>query len=824
MKIISLLVCLLGFARSGFGAAAIPPPVVAPAAAFSFEKIAEIPPVYVRPVGVETFIKGAFFASVTGEAEAAFRSRHVGKGKPAPGNTCVCRTCQVVKTHCADMKTSVENVGGLRARSDEKGSRGNGTFNVIVGTFSNGNMWASQADPWRRFVDVAALQAAFADKTASAVFQVASRWNAEEGMRKHISHQAGGPGEALSEIAKHAVQGEEAAISGCLRAMSAMYFEPPRNMLSGFVNTTIRVGSGLADVQFELAVNETGGLQSATIIGLTDDHLVHKDFVNQFCRYFCPVFVDGVPVTGGFSNIDNDTNAANRPSHVHVAVRNADGMRVDPTKCISQAFVAGLDLSKRILADAVSKGLARLILHACYEGTLQAAHVHGKRRVFLTGVGTGAFHNDWAWVVDALERMQPFIVSTGLEVFLVCPAEPTIVASRLRNLVVQTKGSYLKFSTEGVHALTHGADDLARGAFIERARQLWGRLQTSVDRSLGMRGDLVVVGDSGGKKVKEREPAHDDLLEKLHAVRGRLEELSKRVEDLKLQLRGSARAGVPVVASRSVRGDVVDISTLLGTGQVFITLVQGDITKQIFADPSQAVSVNAANEAMLGGGGIDGAFHTAAGSMLRAECGKVPESSGRRCSTGQARLTWGHNLAPLRIIHTVGPRCGGLNSQTPLGANKAQLEAAYTNSLNLAASPQYLGWQQFWHDKKDGLSADSHYHGCTDRVPTNKPIVHIAFPTISTGIFGCNLKEAAAVAIDKTLEYLRAYPTSSIREVRFVLFGRDDFTVYLQELEKRGRESRGSFVAATAPDQLKLEESSRTPHEKPRCFVLIRGS
>lgn len=135
-----------------------------------------------------------------------------------------------------------------------------------------------------------------------------------------------------------------------------------------------------------------------------------------------------------------------------------------------------------------------------------------------------------------------------------------------------------------------------------------------------------------------------------------------------------------------------------------IILNQGDITTaQVDA------VVNAANPKMLGGGGVDGAIHRAAGNQLLEECRKVKPINGIRCPFGQARITKAGNLNAQFVIHTVGPIYQKTNNP------KGLLTSAYTNSLNLALE-----------------------HHCKS----------IAFPAISCGAYGYPIDKAAAIAID----------------------------------------------------------------------------
>ncbi|MDE0300867.1 MAG: O-acetyl-ADP-ribose deacetylase [Candidatus Poribacteria bacterium] len=162
--------------------------------------------------------------------------------------------------------------------------------------------------------------------------------------------------------------------------------------------------------------------------------------------------------------------------------------------------------------------------------------------------------------------------------------------------------------------------------------------------------------------------------------------------------------------------------------QTTIKLVQGDITKE----QVDAIT-NAANEKLAGGGGVDGAIHRAGGPAIMKECDEIRNRQGG-CPTGQAVITTGGNLPAGHVIHTVGPIWHGGNSKEP-----ALLASCYRESLGLAL--------------RHGLST-------------------IAFPSISTGIYGYPTPEAAAVALNAVKEFVDV--NQGIEEVRFVLF--DDAT------------------------------------------------
>ena len=157
-----------------------------------------------------------------------------------------------------------------------------------------------------------------------------------------------------------------------------------------------------------------------------------------------------------------------------------------------------------------------------------------------------------------------------------------------------------------------------------------------------------------------------------------------------------------------------------------LSIITGDITK-LCVD----AIVNAANETLLGGGGVDGAIHAAAGPRLLQACRAIPQvATGVRCPVGEARITPGFELDAKFVIHTVGPRWHGGQKREP-----ELLASCYRSSLALAEQ---------------------------------SAIQSIAFPAISTGIFGYPLKAAAQVAIRACAEHLsRATTPMSITLVAF---------------------------------------------------------
>lgn len=171
-----------------------------------------------------------------------------------------------------------------------------------------------------------------------------------------------------------------------------------------------------------------------------------------------------------------------------------------------------------------------------------------------------------------------------------------------------------------------------------------------------------------------------------------------------------------------------------------LELVIGDITKQ----QTEAI-VNAANGTLMGGGGVDGAIHEAAGAELRDECKKIREEEldGNYLRTGNAVITNGYDLPAKFVIHTVGPVWEGEREVA-----EQRLSSAYKNSLLLA--------------KERGLTS-------------------ISFPSISTGVYRYPIKLAATVALNTIVDFLRE---NQFGKVVMTLFKEKDYEVYKEALIK----------------------------------------
>jgi len=168
--------------------------------------------------------------------------------------------------------------------------------------------------------------------------------------------------------------------------------------------------------------------------------------------------------------------------------------------------------------------------------------------------------------------------------------------------------------------------------------------------------------------------------------------------------------------------------------QSTLEIVQGDITQET----TEAIG-NAANSALAGGGGVDGAIHRAGGPIIMSELKTKYEG----CPTGSAVITTGGKLKSRYVIHAVGPRYSGTLRDAEL------LASAYRKSLELC---------------------------------TKHKIASVGFPSISTGIYGYPVGEASRIALKTVRDYLKDH--SDIRLVRFVLFDSNTYRAYEQALNE----------------------------------------
>jgi len=193
-----------------------------------------------------------------------------------------------------------------------------------------------------------------------------------------------------------------------------------------------------------------------------------------------------------------------------------------------------------------------------------------------------------------------------------------------------------------------------------------------------------------------------------------------------------------------------------------VSIFRGDITKlEIDA------IVNAANESLLGGGGVDGAIHRAAGKLLKSECSTL-----NGCEAGESKISCGYKLPAKNVIHTVGPR----------GEKPKLLRSAYETSLNLMLQ----------HDLKT-----------------------IAFPCISTGIFGYPQDNAANVALKTVRDFLIEH-SEKVDRIIFCLFLESDVEIYETELQlyfpvKKSNEESAKETIEESTEEDPIEKSLEEP-------------
>lgn len=203
-----------------------------------------------------------------------------------------------------------------------------------------------------------------------------------------------------------------------------------------------------------------------------------------------------------------------------------------------------------------------------------------------------------------------------------------------------------------------------------------------------------------------------------------------------------------------------------------IRLLSGDITTV----DTDAV-VNAANRTLLGGGGVDGAVHRAAGPGLLEECRRL-----NGCRTGEAKITRGYDLPARFVIHTVGPVWRGGES----GEDEI-LAACYRNCLTLA--------------ELSGIRS-------------------IAFPAISTGAYGFPLERAARIAVREVREFLAVHPL--VEKVVFVCHGTEPFRIYTAVLEKDRRDHPETLLHEALLAHLLMIESAHVIRIRNRAEVMQR--
>lgn len=393
---------------------------------------------------------------------------------------------------------------------------------------------------------------------------------------------------------------------------------------------------------------------------------------------------------------------------------------------VDQIFAAAVDLAQGT-NEKSDKNIAwaKTILRADYQGALQAAFLKGKKRVFLTLMGGGAFGNDFQHIFDAMYAQKDFIIKSGLEVILIW--RPGLMSQD----EFQTLAANLeKFANE-----TGGQITVPKG-------------KDSTDAKY----DLPPISQDSSPQTPPATPTpetppapklpKDSVLASLQtslvALKTKLSELAQRLSTIgKASNDNTLNAKITPFPSKT---------TAPSGSKIYLTVVVGDIAPQQFIDGSKAAIVNAANSTMIGSAGIAATIQQAANEKKFTDYIK---DNSLMCPTGQARITPSfeiEKIAPGKtakwIVHVVGPT----------GSNPEELKSAYENGL-------YVAWV-------NGLE-------------------HIAFCSISTVIFGYNINQATPIALKAVLDFLIKHKPA-IKEVRFFHWQGNPvgYNIYKKELDK----------------------------------------
>jgi len=335
-------------------------------------------------------------------------------------------------------KFTTLSIADLRTKSDEKlktmQERTQGRFSIV-----DGSMLDKGSDLFRH-VDIGALQADPQNKDA--VFQVASNFNALEA--------GGDPNDGIEQYLHTTAQGEEAAISAAPGTIYRMYFLPH------LVNGKLYVGQLEKQINF---LEEFDG-QRAFKIPVQNGYINFSDktkcpaLSNKDIEKYLPLIKIGyhsdTQVTTGFSMLKPNDKWSNEAwnkcgLHQKSTLGLSELATTDKPQLINQVFTAAVNLANPENSWQPNiDDLARMLLFAAYEGTLRAAFVNGKTKVFLTLVGGGVFLNKVEWIAEAIERMTPFITKSGLDVTLIIYRNigNDIVKDRFWHMTSEMSGKY----------------------------------------------------------------------------------------------------------------------------------------------------------------------------------------------------------------------------------------------------------------------------------------------------------------------------------------------------------------------------------------------
>jgi hypothetical protein len=306
----------------------------------------------------------------------------------------------------------------LREQTAKISKTHSGRFNVIAGFKTAPNSW------FRYYVDIGALQAEDANKDA--VFQVASNFSCLE--PTSISHL---PEQGITNYIHDQTQGPFASLSAAPGLIYRMYyiFYNPNTDSSTWRQTTNNQINLLDKVPISFAV--TNGY-----LNLQKNNTVRPDDITAIKIGFH----ENIQVTHGF------------------VVGNKHAKVTNPNQIVNQVFTAAIDFGNlnahlRNNPKAIEK--AKLILDAAYEGTLRAAALKGKKKVYLTLIGGGVFCNDLSWIAQAIEKNKNFIKESGLDVTLILYSftEFSDFTNRMFALTKETNGIFTVYKQDGIYNL-----------------------------------------------------------------------------------------------------------------------------------------------------------------------------------------------------------------------------------------------------------------------------------------------------------------------------------------------------------------------------------
>ncbi|KKR96862.1 MAG: hypothetical protein UU47_C0006G0023 [candidate division TM6 bacterium GW2011_GWE2_41_16] len=355
----------------------------------------------------------------------------------------------------------VKNIQELRdlwaAKQKKNISAGKGFLRVVEGVGTKNSSW------FRSFVDIGALQANPCNKGTA--FQVASNFNALEA--------GGDPCDGVTRYLYTTAQGEEASISAAPAAIYRMYFAQHHGVVGQFEQQINfledvplphggtfgvgRVHNGYLEVQHGGVLSKPGTMLSFAEM----ERLIPLVKVGVHSQ---------VQVTSGLAMLPPNGYSAKTWDAKSLMEKSLKGENVivdDPEQRVTQIFTAAQNLAQ-LGTGTCWDDMARMLLHAAYEGTVRAAYVSGCSKLYLTLVGGGVFNNRIDWIVDSIERVMPLIRESGMEVTLVIYNGVDVsVRNRLKAIMLAANTGftfYTVYKNDGVYMLF----DQGERGFYER--------------------------------------------------------------------------------------------------------------------------------------------------------------------------------------------------------------------------------------------------------------------------------------------------------------------------------------------------------------------